>query len=75
MYAVDKRIPLPGDSGIRGRTKYPFAMMEIGDSFFVPRVNVKRNTIDSAKRKAQLNLGRKFTLRTYPDGVRIWRVA
>lgn len=74
IYEITKEHPIPDDSGVHGRTKYPFAIMEVGDSFFVPREKAGVNTVDSARRKASRHLRRKFTLRTLPEGIRIWRI-
>lgn len=44
MYTVDKNVPVP-DTVTRyggGVAKYPWDQMEVGDSFFVPKITVKR---------------------------------
>ena len=67
MIRVDKNIPLPH--------RYPFAEMDVGDSFEVP-AHVKRTAVNvSAKRYGQAR-GMKFTVRLTPDRkLRCWRVA
>jgi len=38
-YTVDKGIPMPVNAGRKGRAeKYPWAALNIGDSFFMPQV-------------------------------------
>lgn len=70
---VEKGVPTPV-----GRTGYPFASMEVGDSF---RVEAES---DDDKRKAATSIGAsarnfckkhkaKFTTRRTEDGVRCWR--
>jgi len=39
IYKIEKKIPMPA-VGIRNGTRYPFADMEVSDSFFVPAVDV-----------------------------------
>lgn len=63
MFPVQRNVPLPKAARVarRGRRKYPFETMEVGDMFFVP--NRSRNTMTphvSAEGKA---LGRKFATR------------
>jgi len=38
-YKVEKKIPVP-EYKARSTSKYPFASMEVGDSFFVPAIDV-----------------------------------
>ncbi len=69
-YKIDKGIPIPER---RGRPcKYPFPIMEPGDSIVArPVVAVQRAASAHAKRH-----GRKFVCRAQGDGtVRVWRVA
>lgn len=87
-YEIESNVPMPASR--RGRTpKYPFANMQIGDSFFVaknidePIDRVRNRMLGAcmwAKRK--LDGDRKFIVRVstygehdhYAEGVRIWRV-
>lgn len=72
---VEKGIPIPDES--RGgdhatRTyKYPFHLMEVGDSFFVPELNSYQFSGRIAN--GQHRTGFKFTVRTVEGGIRIWR--
>lgn len=73
MIEIEKGVPMPADAG-QGPSKYPWALMEIGDSFFVPngdRVATVRQ--QAAKKGGQL--GRKFTVsaKGQNGGVRVWR--
>lgn len=72
MFTVDKGIPCP-TAGI-GIAKYPWATMEVGDSFFVPgdpRVLALR--LQAAASKERTRTGKRYTGRRQVDGVRIWR--
>ena len=66
-FKIERNIPVPTFRG-----KYPMAIMEIGDSFFVSGDKAK-----VAQRSAS-NYGRKynkiFTSRSMDGGIRIWRV-
>lgn len=70
MLAIEKNVPLPTPSG---RTpKYPWRMMEVGDSFFVRNTTVKNfsgNTWSAWKKT-----GFKYAVRAEGDGVRVWRI-
>jgi hypothetical protein len=63
---IEKNIPLP--------IKYPFAQMEVGDSFLLPE-GMKRNAASVAAMRYGNPLGRRFTIRKTPEGFRCWRVA
>lgn len=63
---VEKDIPLP-----EPRKKYPYANMDIGDSFFVPAG--KMQIVCNANYRASKKLGFKFIARCEPEGVRVWR--
>lgn len=51
---------------------YPFAKMEIGDSFYVDGKNAMRVT--SAASVYGKRRKKKFTIRTEGDGKRCWRI-
>jgi hypothetical protein len=72
MYKVEKNIPVPPKSRGTGSYKYPFAYMEVGDSFFVKNGNSKRISVSC--RGYAIRKGGKFSCRTLPGGVRVWRI-
>lgn len=73
MIPIDKGIPIP--TRCRGRAGrrllFPFADMEIGDSFFVAGA---ASSVESAASRYGQKLGRKFTARYVDGGVRVWRI-
>jgi hypothetical protein len=71
MFRIERGVPIPARRNPRG-SMYPFAEMEIGDSFFVPDGTTK--TISAAAQYFTKNLGRRFTVRTIDSGVRVWRI-
>jgi len=94
MYEVSKDIPPPpkGAGRASGRpSKYPFASMEIGDSFLVPypraakdeaaAVELRRktkNTITNAAHQYKIRSGNRsqdYTTHASEEGVRVWRIA
>lgn len=75
---LEKNIPLPETRG--RRPTYPFAEMEVGDSFEVEIIGREplqraRNRAFNAARQHGLLHGKKFAVRTFADSARIWRVA
>lgn len=84
IFKIIKNAPIPKKSN--GRHKrvsiYPFAEMEVGDSFDVP-LDVKKKvaTIRGKISNAVIvfcksNVGVKFTTRKMPDGhIRVWRIS
>ena len=64
---IDKGVPLP--------RRFPFADMQVGDSFAVPP-DVKRPAVTVAAMRYGRNHGMKFTVRLTPDRtLRCWRTA
>lgn len=82
VYRIQKNIPISGTYRSMGpHLRYPFAEMEIGESFEV-KVNVKEikkkvsnlSSACSAYVKSR-NQSSKFTVRrTSNDSVRVWRI-
>lgn len=75
MYEIVKDVPTPSrDNFGRGRTRrYPFADMDVGDSFLV--TDRTTGAIAQAIRRANTTLeGKRFGYRTVSDGVRVWRI-
>lgn len=69
-FKIEKGVEIPRKGRGRGRpSKYPWADMEVGDSFRVP--NRKHPPNPPCK---QLGAGKKFVSRPTDDGYRIWRV-
>ena len=65
---------LPIDKGVPMPMRYPFADMQVGDSFAVPQ-DISRSTIGVAARRYVDKHGGKFTVRQMPDrSLRCWRV-
>ena len=69
---VDKNIPVA--TRVRGRQKYPWHEMNVGDSILC--LNVVRSVpLTSAKEWAKRHKKKyKFTARKENGGIRIWRV-
>lgn len=72
MIKIDKNIPLPFQ-GPSNSTKYPWAKLKPGDSFFVPDMTTHRfgGTVGFARK----NTGFKLVTRKSNNGVRVWRVS
>lgn len=71
-YMIEKDIEIP--EARNGRSRYPFAQMEPGDTFAVPAEENKG--VRSAAHSYGKRHNQTFTCRRQPDGkVRVWRVA
>lgn len=73
---IDKGIPIPER---RTHTKFPFADMEIGDSFFVPAKQTKMSTLAARVSVARKrHAPRSFLLAKVTEkkieGTRVWRI-
>lgn len=84
MYQIEKNVPIPPRK--HGDPRYPFATMEVGDSFLIPwpKSGVKPHqrgvmgsnaygALASAKRLGRVPQSFTILSRTEPDGLRIWR--
>lgn len=73
-FVIEKNVPMPY-AGNGAPTKYPWADMEIGDSFFVPDVP---KTFNIYKCVVQFNERHKKSIvvkqRRESNGVRVWRI-
>jgi hypothetical protein len=77
MFEIEKNILVPPKQKQVYRGKYPFAQMQVGDSFFVRQEQGNKSAIRSSAQLAKKALGFRFIVRTDNDntGVRVWRVA
>lgn len=82
MYAIEKNIPMPKRRS--GNAKYQFGEMEIGDSFYIPsddegwrvtRSGVRVHKVAVAASEYGKHHNKKFTVRSVPEGLRVWRIA
>lgn len=67
---IEKGVPFYAFSGY---ARYPFKVMEVGDSFFVP-VNM-RSRVVSASSWYGRHHNMKFSVRKTEQGFRCWRIA
>lgn len=56
-------------------TKYPFKTMEVGASFLVPKDTVVSQSFRVYALHRAKKLGKKFSVRAEPEGLRCWRVS
>lgn len=68
-FEVEKGIPAPETRG--KEAKYPWKEMEVGDSFLI--TEPPKYIRNMASQAGRVN-GLKFSVRTLPEGVRVWRV-
>lgn len=69
-YPIEKNISKSNRAKVY---RYPYAEMDIDDSFFVPLGKI--NTINTANYRASQRLGWRFSSRAVEGGVRVWRVS
>ena len=70
MIKIEDGIALTKRSTNR-ESKYPFAQMEVGQSFYVEQSSSPSSAATSFCRK---NAGYKFVTRREKDGFRVWRI-
>lgn len=72
---IEKRVPIPDihKDGAGRPWRFPFPKMEVGDSFLFPK-KMTSNRVGPYVQYAKRALGRTFSVRTTPQGVRCWRV-
>lgn len=78
-YNITKNIVIPPKQRpSNGPKKYPFLEMEIGDSFFVPRLENGRlnySATHALPKEARKNITARKVTENGVDGVRYWRLA
>jgi hypothetical protein len=78
MLEIEKGIPIP-EKKVKNFNwgKYPWRLMNIGDSFFV-EVSTEENKHHSLSRIAQnyrrFRPEKEFTARSVENGIRVWRI-
>ena len=72
MYTIEKNIPLPERKS--REIKYPFADMQVGDSFYAEKGWQTVYNASTYFRKTRKLLNWKFRCAPEGDGCRIWRV-
>ena len=82
MIKIDKNIPIPAIKTRESKYAFPFAHMDINDSFLIKEtkdneVALIRGSLPYALNKfnKQNNSNIRITTRTVPDGIRVWRIA
>jgi hypothetical protein len=70
LYAIERGVPLPP----REPNEFPFAGMDVGDSFLVTDSDSFASARAAASQYARIH-GVKFTARAVADGLRVWRTA
>jgi len=65
---IDDAVPMPGARVVR---RYPYAEMDVGQSFYV--AGVQMQVVLNGNWRAGKKLERKFIARREGDGIRVWR--
>lgn len=69
-HKIEKGIPAP--YRVRDRAKYPFAEMEVGDSFLTKE---DRTRVSGAASLYGKRHGRRYSVSMTAEGLRVWRLA
>ena len=69
---MDKNVLIPSRKAYKGR--YPWPYMEVGDSHLKP-AEFSDGYFRAFASQAGKRLGRKFSVRKTPEGLRVWRIA
>jgi len=73
MFTIDKAVALPS---VRHSNGYPFAKLEIGDSFLVPNTDAKKAaSVRACASTWGKKNGCKLTVKMVEGGIRVWRVS
>lgn len=83
LYQVEHNVPMPVKVQLVRKLKYPFKIMRIGDSFFIPRTagenieNVRSRIIMAAYsyRKRAKDTDFNLSTKVSAEGLRVWRVS
>jgi hypothetical protein len=67
---IDKGIAPPPRGGV---SRYPFAEMSVGDSFFV--AGATRDNLSSSCTYRKQRYGEQYAIRKVDGGLRVWRTA
>ena len=70
-YPVEKNILIPP---ARRNSKYPFATMKPGESFWAPGAGAKHSAVAWKRKNAGWNYAARDEVKDGVNGVRIWRV-
>lgn len=74
-YEIQKNVPMPTLMvGVAPQAKYPFHLMEVGESFHEPNGQIIQSVRQSAIRHGKLN-NKKFMVKKDGSGVRVWRAS
>ena len=71
---IESGIPIPGMRGRRPIRCYPFADLEVGQSFLATDRNVSQMSATACYFSNKTGGEYKFRCRTVEGGVRVWRV-
>ena len=75
VVAIDRGVPMPTRAG-HGPQKYPWHLMEVGDSFAFPAGHVPNHAYASARQASKNYAPKTFKAARAPDGLmRCWRTA
>lgn len=78
MIQIDKNVEIPKSERKpykKRESKYPFKIMEVGDSFVVPEWMNFLNLRQAIMRRKKTTPNEKYKTRQTKEGRRVWRIA
>lgn len=73
MIEIEKGVPIP-KADVGRDAKYPFAQMEVGDSFVLKKDATTADRLNSSTKFRKKRYGEKYIQRSIGDEIRVWRV-
>jgi hypothetical protein len=73
-FKIEKGVPLPLPRRPRRLAKYPFANLQVGDSFLVPGFSKNGQISGSLANWAKAHPEWRFATRKVEGGLRVWRI-
>lgn len=72
-FKIEKDVAIPV-GGLGTKTRYPFGLMEVGDSFVMDATAPEHRNAQAACSVYGRYHGKRFKTKMMPDGLRIWRI-
>lgn len=71
MYKIETNVPIPTPVKQDNKTKYPFKMMKVGNSFLAPKNKI--GSLNTLMRLNKKRNGWEFMTKEVGNEVRVWR--
>lgn len=72
-FKIEKAVAIP-IGGFDTKTRYPFGLMEVGDSFVMDATAAEHRNAQAASSVYGRYHGKRFKTKMMSDGLRVWRI-